>query len=125
MDNPKQNQIRVEEDFIDSTKEISKERTTISFPKALEPRQRRKKEHNEEIKKILQDVWEKSHFMVKEGVVLGHIVSESDEQLMAAQHQPSPWYAHIVNFLISEKTLEYSLTCAPPPSNSSLSGDNH
>ncbi|CAA7397907.1 unnamed protein product [Spirodela intermedia] len=56
MDNPKQNQIGVEEDFIDSTKEISKERTTIPFPKALEPRQRKKKEHNEEIKKILQDV---------------------------------------------------------------------
>ncbi|CAA6675038.1 unnamed protein product [Spirodela intermedia] len=36
--------------------EISKERTTIPFPKALEPRQRKKKEHNEEIKKILQDV---------------------------------------------------------------------
>ncbi|CAA6674292.1 unnamed protein product [Spirodela intermedia] len=56
VDNPKQNQIRVEEDFTDSTKEISKERTTIPFPKALEPRQRKKKEHNEEIKKILQDV---------------------------------------------------------------------
>ncbi|CAA6674259.1 unnamed protein product [Spirodela intermedia] len=56
VDNPKQNQIGVEEDFIDSTKEISKERTTIPFPKALEPRQRKKKEHNEEIKKILQDV---------------------------------------------------------------------
>ncbi|CAA7410891.1 unnamed protein product [Spirodela intermedia] len=25
---------------------------------------------------------------------------------MAAQHQPSPWYAHIVNFLVSEKTPE-------------------
>ncbi|CAA7400123.1 unnamed protein product [Spirodela intermedia] len=56
VDKPKQNQIGVEEDFIDSTKEISKERTTIPFPKALEPRQRKKKEHNEEIKKILQDV---------------------------------------------------------------------
>ncbi|CAA7407045.1 unnamed protein product [Spirodela intermedia] len=56
VDNPKQNQIGVEEDFIDPTKEISKERTTIPFPKALEPRQRKKKEHNEEIKKILQDV---------------------------------------------------------------------
>ncbi|CAA7410922.1 unnamed protein product [Spirodela intermedia] len=56
VDNSKQNQIGVEEDFIDSTKEISKERTTILFPKALEPRQRKKKEHNEEIKKILQDV---------------------------------------------------------------------
>ncbi|CAA7405410.1 unnamed protein product [Spirodela intermedia] len=56
VDNPKQNQIGVEEDFINSTKEISKERTTIPFPKALEPRQRKKKEHNEEIKKILQDV---------------------------------------------------------------------
>ncbi|CAA6674235.1 unnamed protein product [Spirodela intermedia] len=30
-----------------------------------------------------------------------------DEQLMAAQHQPSPWYAHIVNFLVSGKTLEH------------------
>ncbi|CAA7394541.1 unnamed protein product [Spirodela intermedia] len=56
VDKPKQNQIGVEEDFIDSTQEISKERTTIPFPKALEPRQRKKKEHNEEIKKILQDV---------------------------------------------------------------------
>ncbi|CAA7388493.1 unnamed protein product [Spirodela intermedia] len=28
------------------------------------------------------------------------------EQLMAAQHQPSPWYAHIVNFLVSGKTPE-------------------
>ncbi|CAA7411083.1 unnamed protein product [Spirodela intermedia] len=56
VDNPKQNQIGVEEDFIDSTKEILKERTTIPFPKALEPRQRKKKEHNEEIKKILQVV---------------------------------------------------------------------
>ncbi|CAA7401843.1 unnamed protein product [Spirodela intermedia] len=56
VDNPKQNQIGVEEDFIDSTKEISKERTTIPFPKALEPRQRKKKEHNQEIKKILQDM---------------------------------------------------------------------
>ncbi|CAA7399494.1 unnamed protein product [Spirodela intermedia] len=56
VDNPKQNQIRVEEDFIDSTKKILKERTTIPFPKALEPRQRKKKEHNKEIKKILQDV---------------------------------------------------------------------
>ncbi|CAA7394772.1 unnamed protein product [Spirodela intermedia] len=56
VDNPKQNQIGVEEDFIDSTKEILKERTTIPFTKALEPRQRKKKEHNEEIKKILQDV---------------------------------------------------------------------
>ncbi|CAA7392266.1 unnamed protein product [Spirodela intermedia] len=56
VDKPKKNQIRVEEDFIDSTKEISKERTTIPFPKALEPRQRKKKEHNEEIMKILQDV---------------------------------------------------------------------
>ncbi|CAA6656621.1 unnamed protein product [Spirodela intermedia] len=46
VDNPKQNQIGVEEDFIDSTKEISKERRTIPFPK----------EHNEEIKKILQDL---------------------------------------------------------------------
>ncbi|CAA7392271.1 unnamed protein product [Spirodela intermedia] len=45
-----------ENDFIDSTKEILKERTTIPFPRALEPRQRKKKEHNEEIKKILQDV---------------------------------------------------------------------
>ncbi|CAA6674361.1 unnamed protein product [Spirodela intermedia] len=85
VDNPKQNQIGVEEDFIDSTKEISKERTTIPFPKALEPRQRKKKEHNEEIKKFYKMCklkciekklvlsWEKSHFMVKEGVVLGHI----------------------------------------------------
>ncbi|CAA6672783.1 unnamed protein product [Spirodela intermedia] len=56
MDNPKQNQIGVKENFIDSTKEILKKRTTISFLKALEPRQRKKKEHNEEIKKILQDV---------------------------------------------------------------------
>ncbi|CAA6659616.1 unnamed protein product [Spirodela intermedia] len=56
VDNPKQNQIGVEEDFIDSTKEILKERTIILFPKALEPRQRKKKEHNEEIKKKLQDV---------------------------------------------------------------------
>ncbi|CAA6674614.1 unnamed protein product [Spirodela intermedia] len=56
VDKPKQNQIGVEEDFIDSTKEILKERMTIPFPKALEPRQRKKKEHNEEIKKILQDV---------------------------------------------------------------------
>ncbi|CAA6664436.1 unnamed protein product [Spirodela intermedia] len=35
VDNPKQNQIGVEEDFIDSTKEISKERTTIPFPKKI------------------------------------------------------------------------------------------
>ncbi|CAA7392252.1 unnamed protein product [Spirodela intermedia] len=56
VDKSKQNQIGVEEDFIDSTKEILKERTTIPFPRALEPRQRKKKEHNEKIKKILQDV---------------------------------------------------------------------
>ncbi|CAA7409872.1 unnamed protein product [Spirodela intermedia] len=56
VDNPKQNQIGVEEDFIDSTKEISKERTTILFPKALDLPLLTAIEHIPEYARVLKEM---------------------------------------------------------------------
>ncbi|CAA7409216.1 unnamed protein product [Spirodela intermedia] len=63
--------------------------------------------------------WEKSHFMIREGIVLGHIVSERGIEVDRAKIDSiinlppptklTPWYAHIVNYLAIGKIPSYWL----------------